>query len=78
MYLELFSNDDVSGKTLYGFQTPSKKNAMVHKANLYCTPDSSKKEKLEPRVILEKLDLVGKIPLTINCKKFGAKGMTFM
>lgn len=57
--LELFSKDDVSGKTLYKFQTPSKKNAMTEKANLYRTPVSSKKHtvKGEPRVFLERLDL---------------------
>nr|XP_034193940.1 origin recognition complex subunit 2 isoform X2 [Osmia lignaria] len=71
--VELFSNDDVSGKALYGFQTPNKKNAMAHKANLCSTPDSSKEEKLEPIIILEKLDLVGNIPSTINSKKFSAK-----
>lgn len=31
--LELFSDKDVSGSKLYGFQTPVKKNSMILKAN---------------------------------------------
>ncbi|XP_012283961.1 origin recognition complex subunit 2 isoform X2 [Orussus abietinus] len=35
---ELFTDNDISGQQLYGFQTPSKKGAMVQKANLCRTP----------------------------------------
>ena len=57
--VELFSNDDVSGKTLYGFQTPSKKNAMTQKASLCCTPLSSRKQKSvnNLKLVLERISL---------------------
>ena len=57
--VELFSNDDVSGKALYGFQTPSKKNAMIQKASLCCTPLTSRKKKSldDLKVVLERMSL---------------------
>nr|XP_031842814.1 origin recognition complex subunit 2-like isoform X8 [Nomia melanderi] len=55
--VELFCDDDVSGQTLYKFQTPVKKNAMTEKANLFSTPTSSKKEELLPKVVLERIEL---------------------
>ncbi|XP_076651375.1 origin recognition complex subunit 2 [Halictus rubicundus] len=56
--IELFSNNDVSGQTLYTFQTPSKRNAMTQKANLCRTPISSK-ENMIPTVVLERVEIRG-------------------
>ncbi|XP_015434803.1 PREDICTED: origin recognition complex subunit 2 [Dufourea novaeangliae] len=59
--VELFNNDDVSGQTLYKFQTPSKKNAMTQKANLCRTPLSSRKQTgLLPKIVLERMDVQNK------------------
>lgn len=77
LYLELFSDDDVSGKTLYGFQTPSKKNAMAQKANLCCTPLSSRKEKSHKdlKVVIERISLSqGELSKT-DGKNFPARGI---
>ncbi|XP_076300972.1 LOW QUALITY PROTEIN: origin recognition complex subunit 2-like [Lasioglossum baleicum] len=56
--VELFSSNDVSGQTLYKFQTPSKKNAMTQKASLCRTPVSSMRN-LVPKVVLERIELNG-------------------
>lgn len=40
--LELFSDTDISGRKLYGFQTPVKKNSMMIKANQCRTPETPK------------------------------------
>ncbi|XP_053977529.1 origin recognition complex subunit 2 [Hylaeus volcanicus] len=72
--VELFSSNDVSGATLYGFQTPSKKNAMSEKANLCRTPVTSKKGKeLIPIVSLERLNEDTRGSLKTNNKNSHAK-----
>ncbi|XP_076242328.1 origin recognition complex subunit 2 isoform X2 [Calliopsis andreniformis] len=73
--VELFSNDDVSGKVLYKFQTPSKKNAMTQKANLCRTPVSTKKQTVvnEPRVLLERLHADDQDLLKTDKKNFGKR-----
>ncbi|XP_012058884.1 PREDICTED: origin recognition complex subunit 2 [Atta cephalotes] len=55
--LELFSEKDVSGRKLYGFQTPTKRNSMMIKANQCRTPETPKSFKTLPilKVILDKV-----------------------
>lgn len=55
--LELFSEKDVSGRKLYGFQTPTKRNSMMVKANQCRTPETPKSLKTLPvlRIVLEKI-----------------------
>ncbi|XP_011694511.1 PREDICTED: origin recognition complex subunit 2 [Wasmannia auropunctata] len=55
--LELFSDKDVSGRKLYGFQTPTKRNSMMIKANQCRTPETPKSFKTLPvlRIVLEKI-----------------------
>lgn len=55
--LELFSEKDVSGRKLYGFQTPTKKNSMMIKANQCRTPETPKSFKTLPvlKIVLEKI-----------------------
>ncbi|KAL6264099.1 hypothetical protein P5V15_004177 [Pogonomyrmex californicus] len=57
--LELFSEKDVSGKKLYGFQTPTKRNSMALKASQCQTPETPKSLKTLPllKVVLEKITL---------------------
>ncbi|KYM96112.1 Origin recognition complex subunit 2 [Cyphomyrmex costatus] len=54
---ELFSEKDVSGKKLYGFQTPTKRNSMMIKANQCRTPETPKSFKTLPvlKVVLDKI-----------------------
>ncbi|XP_012534379.2 origin recognition complex subunit 2 [Monomorium pharaonis] len=55
--LELFSNKDVSGRKLYGFQTPTKRNNMMIKANQCRTPETPKSFKTLPvlKIVLDKI-----------------------
>lgn len=55
--LELFSEKDVSGRKLYGFQTPTKRNSMMIKANQCRTPETPKSFKTLPvlKIVLEKI-----------------------
>ena len=55
--LELFTENDVSANQYYGFQTSSKKNAMVQKAMLCRTPATVKTPEKLPvaKIIIEKL-----------------------
>ncbi|XP_011647254.1 origin recognition complex subunit 2 isoform X2 [Pogonomyrmex barbatus] len=57
--LELFSEKDVSGKKLYGFQTPTKRNSMALKASQCQTPETPKSLKTLPllKIVLEKITL---------------------
>lgn len=58
MALELFSEKDVCGRKLYGFQTPTKRNSMMLKASQCCTPETLKSFKTLPvlKVVLEKIE----------------------
>ncbi|KYQ49923.1 Origin recognition complex subunit 2 [Trachymyrmex zeteki] len=53
--VELFSEKDVSGRKLYGFQTPTKRNSMMIKANQCRTPETPKSFKTLPilKVVLD-------------------------
>lgn len=55
--LELFSEKDVSGRKLYTFQTPTKKNSMMLKANQCRTPETPKSFKTLPtlKIVLERV-----------------------
>ncbi|KAL6423821.1 hypothetical protein ACFW04_010343 [Cataglyphis niger] len=55
--LELFSEKDISGRKLYTFQTPTKKNSMMLKANQCRTPETPKSFKTLPtlKIVLERL-----------------------
>ncbi|XP_018351824.1 PREDICTED: origin recognition complex subunit 2 isoform X2 [Trachymyrmex septentrionalis] len=55
--LELFSEKDVNGRKLYGFQTPTKRNSMMIKANQCRTPETPKSFKTLPvlKIILDKI-----------------------
>jgi len=55
--LELFSEKDVSGKKLYGFQTPTKRNSMMIKANQCRTPETPKSFRTLPvlKIVLDKI-----------------------
>ncbi|XP_018371240.1 PREDICTED: origin recognition complex subunit 2 [Trachymyrmex cornetzi] len=55
--LELFSEKDVSGRKLYGFQTPTKRNSMMIKANQCRTPETPKSFKTLPilKIVLNKI-----------------------
>ncbi|KAK2576437.1 hypothetical protein KPH14_005770 [Odynerus spinipes] len=44
--IELFSENDVSGKNIYGFETPVKKDGMTRKATLYRTSCSMNKSRI--------------------------------
>ncbi|XP_043265638.1 origin recognition complex subunit 2 [Colletes gigas] len=76
--VELFSDNDVSGEKLYGFQTPSaKKNAMTRKASLCHTPVSIKKtEKLVLSVVLDKIQTKPDGSLKIDNKNSCVKTST--
>ncbi|XP_071580138.1 origin recognition complex subunit 2 [Temnothorax nylanderi] len=54
---ELFSEKDVCGRKLYGFQTPTKRNSMILKANQCRTPETPKSFKTLPvlKIVLEKI-----------------------
>ncbi|KOC60680.1 Origin recognition complex subunit 2 [Habropoda laboriosa] len=72
--VELFSNEDVSGEALYKFETPGKRNSMMHKAHLCYTPVSTRKEKpLIPKVMLERVELNSKDLLESFEKKSSSK-----
>lgn len=55
--LELFSDEDVSGRKLYTFQTPTKRNSMMLKANQCRTPETPKSFKTLPtlKIVLNKI-----------------------
>ncbi|KAL0110283.1 hypothetical protein PUN28_013732 [Cardiocondyla obscurior] len=55
--LELFSDKDVCGRKLYGFQTPTKRNSMMLKANQCRTPETPKCFKTLPvlKIVVEKI-----------------------
>ncbi|XP_063990360.1 origin recognition complex subunit 2 [Diachasmimorpha longicaudata] len=54
---ELFDNDDISGTKIYGFQTPSRKNAMAQKALQSRTPARpATPESRTVRVLVHKID----------------------
>ncbi|KAK0173106.1 hypothetical protein PV328_006349 [Microctonus aethiopoides] len=64
---ELFHDEDISGNRIYGFQTPSKKNAMVQKALSSRTPNTSKiistPKSIKPlRIVLEKINTIPDTP----------------
>ncbi|XP_011882352.1 PREDICTED: origin recognition complex subunit 2 [Vollenhovia emeryi] len=54
---ELFSEKDVCGRKLYGFQTPTKRNSMMLKANQCRTPETPKSLKAFPvlKIVLDKI-----------------------
>lgn len=58
-FLELFSEKDISGRKLYTFQTPTKKNSMMLKANQCRTPETPKSFKTLPtlKIVLEKISV---------------------
>ncbi|XP_015109849.1 origin recognition complex subunit 2 [Diachasma alloeum] len=54
---ELFDDEDVSGNKMYGFQTPSRRNAMAQKALQSRTPVRSATPKSRAvRILLDKID----------------------
>ncbi|GAB1869212.1 Origin recognition complex subunit 2 [Camponotus japonicus] len=57
--LELFSEKDISGRKLYTFQTPTKKNSMMLKANQCRTSKTPKSIKTLPtlKIVLEKISV---------------------
>ncbi|EFN72327.1 Origin recognition complex subunit 2 [Camponotus floridanus] len=57
--LELFSEKDISGRKLYTFQTPTKKNSMMLKANQCRTSKTPKNTKTLPtlKIVLEKISV---------------------
>ncbi|XP_032663128.1 origin recognition complex subunit 2 [Odontomachus brunneus] len=73
--LELFSEKDVSGRKLYGFQTPVKKNSMMLKANQCRTPTTPVhlKTMSELKVVLDKIVIDKKTKKIIIHKNAAAK-----
>ncbi|XP_072742850.1 origin recognition complex subunit 2 [Anoplolepis gracilipes] len=55
--LELFSEKDISGRKLYTFQTPTKRNSMMLKASQCRTPETPKSFKTLPtlRIVLDRI-----------------------
>lgn len=56
LFIELFSNDDISGEALFKFQTPSKRNAMTQKAHL-CRTSININTLPTVKIVLERIDL---------------------
>lgn len=69
----------MSGRQLYGFQTPMKKNNMMLKANQCCTPTTPVhlKTMSDLKVVLEKIIIDPKSKKLINYKDIDAKGIKY-
>ncbi|XP_014469777.1 PREDICTED: origin recognition complex subunit 2 [Dinoponera quadriceps] len=72
---ELFSEKDVNGRKLYGFQTPVKKNSMILKANQYSTPTTPThlKTMSDLRVVLDDIVIDSKTKKSMKHKNADAK-----
>ncbi|EFN85898.1 origin recognition complex subunit 2 [Harpegnathos saltator] len=72
---ELFSENDVSGRKLYGFQTPIKKNSMILKANQCRIPSTPVhlKTMSDLRIVLDKIVIDPKTTKSIKLKDVDIK-----